>query len=55
MFAKPWEEDQAFPDFLDYVVKQEKGQEQTDGTEIRYAQTREIPRPQAIKQETTTP
>lgn len=46
IFAKPWEEDEAFPDFLDYVVKQEKGQ-QLDGAETRYAQTRETPRLQA--------
>ncbi|CAK7202330.1 hypothetical protein SEUCBS139899_005052 [Sporothrix eucalyptigena] len=41
IFAKPWEEDQAFPEFLDYVVQQEKGQLDASA-ETRYAQTREI-------------
>ncbi|CAK7223136.1 hypothetical protein SEUCBS140593_005135 [Sporothrix eucalyptigena] len=38
IFAKPWEEDQAFPEFLDYVVQQEKGQLDASA-ETRYAQT----------------
>ncbi|CAK7223891.1 hypothetical protein SCUCBS95973_005332 [Sporothrix curviconia] len=38
VFAKPWEEDQAFPEFLDYVVQQEKGQLDASA-ETRYAQT----------------
>ncbi|CAK7263176.1 hypothetical protein SEPCBS57363_000435 [Sporothrix epigloea] len=42
IFAKPWEEEQAFPDFLDYVVRQEKGQ-LDPSAETRYAQTREAP------------
>ncbi|KAK3359963.1 cupin-like domain-containing protein [Lasiosphaeria hispida] len=38
VFAKPWEEDQPFPDFLDYVIRQEK-RETENSEEIRYAQT----------------
>ncbi|KAK4449132.1 cupin-like domain-containing protein [Podospora aff. communis PSN243] len=38
IFAKPWEEDQPFPSFLDYVIQQEKEQNTSAG-EVRYAQT----------------
>ncbi|EFX06012.1 phospholipase a2 [Grosmannia clavigera kw1407] len=38
VFAKPWEESQPFPDFLDYVMRQEKG-ELDPVAEVRYAQT----------------
>ncbi|ERS95798.1 hypothetical protein HMPREF1624_07874 [Sporothrix schenckii ATCC 58251] len=38
VFAKPWEEDQTFVGFVDYVVRQEKGQ-LPEGAETRYAQT----------------
>ena len=42
VFAKPWEEDQPFPDFLDYVIRQEKEDASAPGveSEVRYAQTR---------------
>ncbi|ROW06182.1 hypothetical protein VMCG_04703 [Cytospora schulzeri] len=39
VFAKPWEEDQAFPEFLDYVRRQETDASFPKGSEIRYAQT----------------
>ncbi|KAK0613455.1 putative phospholipase [Immersiella caudata] len=38
VFAKPWEEDQPFPSFLDYVIQQEKQPNIPPG-EVRYAQT----------------
>lgn len=38
VFAKPWEEEQPFPVFLDYVIKQEKGGLDA-AAEVRYAQT----------------
>lgn len=41
MFAKPWEEDQPFPEFLDYVTRQETDSAFPSGSEIRYAQTRQ--------------
>jgi len=43
VFAKPWQEDQSFPEFIDYVVRQETDPESlpTD-SEVRYAQTRKI-------------
>lgn len=42
VFAKPWEEDQPFPQFLDYVRSQELDPSSPgpSSTEIRYAQTR---------------
>ncbi|KAK3327919.1 cupin-like domain-containing protein [Cercophora scortea] len=40
VFAKPWEEDQQFGEFLNYVVQQEQGDSQKQqNTEVRYAQT----------------
>lgn len=40
---KPWEEQQAFDEFLDFLILQEKSGEM--GGEVRYAQTREfVPR-----------
>ncbi|KAK3685616.1 cupin-like domain-containing protein [Podospora appendiculata] len=39
VFAKPWEEDQPFGEFLDYVVQQERGDSLQQNTEVRYAQT----------------
>ncbi len=41
VFAKPWEHDEAFPKFLDFLMQQEKRQS-TDASEVRYAQTREV-------------
>lgn len=41
IFAKPWEEDQPFPEFLDYVRSQETDPSFAQGSEIRYAQTRQ--------------
>ncbi|KAK8002544.1 hypothetical protein PG989_002263 [Apiospora arundinis] len=38
VFAKPHEEDQSFPDFIEYLTKQETDPE-FQGSEIRYAQT----------------
>lgn len=38
LFVKPWEEQQPFDDFVDFVAKQEK--EGRDHLEVRYAQTR---------------
>lgn len=46
VFAKPHEEDQEFGEFLDYVIRQEKGgsldsgRGPWEGDEVRYAQTR---------------
>lgn len=41
VFAKPWQEDQPFPEFLDYVVRQETEPESLGpDSEVRYAQTR---------------
>ncbi|KAK7749736.1 hypothetical protein SLS53_000315 [Cytospora paraplurivora] len=39
VFAKPWEEDQAFPEFLDHVRRQEIDASFPQDSEIRYAQT----------------
>ncbi|KUI56804.1 JmjC domain-containing protein 7 [Cytospora mali] len=39
VFAKPWEEDQPFPEFLDYVRRQETDVSFPKDSEIRYAQT----------------
>ncbi|KAK0643093.1 cupin-like domain-containing protein [Cercophora newfieldiana] len=39
IFAKPWEEDQPFPTFLNYVIQQEKTQSSSLPSEVRYAQT----------------
>ncbi|KAJ9142741.1 JmjC domain-containing protein 7 [Pleurostoma richardsiae] len=39
VFAKPWEEDQAFPEFLDYVIRQERDPSFPADAEVRYAQT----------------
>ncbi|KAK3937647.1 JmjC domain-containing protein 7 [Diplogelasinospora grovesii] len=38
VFAKPWEEEQPFPEFLDYVIAQETGN-LPERSEVRYAQT----------------
>jgi jumonji domain-containing protein 7 len=38
LFVKPWEEQQPFNDFVEFVAKQEK--EGRDDLEVRYAQTR---------------
>ncbi|KAK6216239.1 hypothetical protein LQW54_003813 [Pestalotiopsis sp. IQ-011] len=38
VFAKPYEEDQPFEEFIDYLTKQELGSS-TDPGEVRYAQT----------------
>lgn len=44
MFAKPWEEDQPFPQFLQHVIQQEMNlSSHTPDTEVRYAQTRKLP------------
>lgn len=41
VFAKPWQEDQPFTEFLDYVVRQETEPESLGpDSEVRYAQTR---------------
>ena len=40
MFVKPWEEQQTFDEFIDFVIQQEKSGER--GCEVRYAQTREF-------------
>jgi peptidyl-lysine (3S)-dioxygenase / protease len=40
VFAKPWEEDQPFSDFVGYVARQETDKSFPQGSEIRYAQTR---------------
>ncbi|KAK0615982.1 putative phospholipase [Bombardia bombarda] len=40
VFAKPWEEDQPFDEFLNYVIQQEKDNLPLESTsEVRYAQT----------------
>ncbi|PSR81203.1 putative phospholipase [Coniella lustricola] len=39
VFAKPWEEDQPFPEFLDYLQRQELDRSEFQSSEIRYAQT----------------
>lgn len=40
VFVKPWEEQQSFTDFVDFISEQEKSaKEEVD--EVRYAQTRE--------------
>ncbi|CAN8095637.1 unnamed protein product [Discula destructiva] len=39
VFAKPWEEDQPFPEFLDYLRRQETDPLFPPDSEIRYAQT----------------
>lgn len=39
VFAKPHEEDQSFPAFIEYLTKQETDPN-FQGSEIRYAQTR---------------
>lgn len=42
VFAKPWQEDQPFPEFLDYVVRQETEPESLGpDSEVRYAQTQD--------------
>ncbi|OIW29810.1 phospholipase A2 [Coniochaeta ligniaria NRRL 30616] len=42
VFAKPWQEDQPFPDFLDYVMRQETDPESlAPDSEVRYAQTQD--------------
>ena len=40
LFVKPWEEQQSFSDFLDFISGQEKSG-QVEFEEVRYAQTRE--------------
>lgn len=44
VFAKPWEEDQPFSDFVQYVARQETDTSFPQGSEIRYAQTRKYER-----------
>jgi hypothetical protein len=39
LFVKPWEEQQDFAEFVDFVIKQEK-EGRRQGEEVRYAQTR---------------
>ena len=40
LFVKPWEEQQPFDDFVDFIAKQElSGSQKVE--EVRYAQTRE--------------
>lgn len=39
LFVKPWEEQQPFSEFLDYIISQEKSG--SFQGEVRYAQTRE--------------
>lgn len=39
VFAKPWEEDQPFSDFVEFVARQETDGSFPPGSEIRYAQT----------------
>ncbi|KAL1878063.1 hypothetical protein VTK73DRAFT_8114 [Phialemonium thermophilum] len=39
VFAKPWEEDQPFSDFLQYVIRQETDPSFPPDSEVRYAQT----------------
>jgi hypothetical protein len=39
VFVKPWEEDQKFVDFIQYLTQQELNSE-SQGEEVRYAQTR---------------
>ncbi|KAG8159232.1 hypothetical protein KVR01_010893 [Diaporthe batatas] len=39
VFAKPWEEDQPFSDFVEYVARQETDGSFPPSSEIRYAQT----------------
>ena len=41
VIAKPHEEEQAFDEFLDYVMTQELGQD-SQSAEVRYAQTRKL-------------
>jgi jumonji domain-containing protein 7 len=44
LFVKPWEEQQPFDGFVDFVAKQElSGSHEVE--EVRYAQTRELPPP----------
>ena len=40
LFVKPWEEEQEFGEFMDFVIEQEKSGK-VDG-EVRYAQTRSL-------------
>lgn len=43
VFAKPFQEDQPFQEFLDYVVQQETDPDSlAPDSEVRYAQTRKI-------------
>jgi jumonji domain-containing protein 7 len=43
MFVKPWEEQQSFEEFVDFVSKQELSKVPVESvTEVRYAQTREF-------------
>lgn len=42
LFVKPWEEQESFEKFVDFVVRQEKSGAQ-HVEEVRYAQTREFP------------
>jgi jumonji domain-containing protein 7 len=41
LFVKPWEEQQSFADFIDFVSEQEESGEEKV-SEVRYAQTREL-------------
>lgn len=44
IFAKPWEEDQSFPSFLNFLIQQELDLDQSHAqAEVRYAQTRKSP------------
>lgn len=40
VLAKPYEEQQSFSEFLDYVIAQEKNKDDPRYAEVRYAQTR---------------
>jgi hypothetical protein len=42
LFIKPWEEQQPFEEFVDFVSQQELCREK-DVKEVRYAQTRDSP------------
>jgi peptidyl-lysine (3S)-dioxygenase / protease len=40
IFVKPWEEQQSFPEFIDFISSQELRSPSSSGSEVRYAQTR---------------
>lgn len=52
VFAKPHQEDQPFPEFLDYVIRQETDPESlAPDSEVRYAQTRKNLSDQSSRQD----